>query len=176
MTDTYCSRAALRAAYAPLLDQGIPETDPRYEDYSAVMETDFFAEMYATAEARDAALGPVSRYVEFLGVGAEEIADVDYPLHRMAIGHALDEDGFKVVAEPVVAAIIDHYRDFNDDGCGSLTVKIARVEFTAWFTGPGSTPSIGIVPLYGASVTERDERTATWLVNYLVANLGAKAA
>lgn len=176
MKSHFHTRVNLSPDYADLLDAVIPETDPRHDDCMAVMGTDFFAEAHATPEARDAAVGPANRYVEFIAVEADEIEVVGYPLSRMAIGPAPAENGFDDVAKPILAAVIDHFRDVNPDGCGMLTITIARVQYTAWLDNSGRAPSILMAPLFGAPSTERHERTADWLAGYLFAELGAAAA
>lgn len=113
---SFC-RGKVFAKYAPLLDAPIQGDDPRYDDYMIVMKTEFRLEAYASPEARDARLGPAGEHIEYLPMSPEEVAAVEYSLCRMAIGPALNDDGFERVASAVLGAAIDF--DGAEDASGS---------------------------------------------------------
>lgn len=165
---SFC-RQSPRESHALLLGAPIPEGDPRHDDYVSVTEIDLGAEAHPSEEARDARLGPVSEEVEYVRLSAEEVAAVQFPLGRMAIGPAFDEKGFSEVASAVLAAAID------DDGGNiselSLNVVIARTGYMVRPGGPSGLPEVSWWPLFkpydpeGDWQLERD--TAAWLQGFV---------
>src|SRR5690606_177872 len=134
------------------------ETDPRFDDYMNVMGTAFFAEAFASQEARDAALGPVNLYVEFVPASAAEVAAAQAPLCTMAIGPAFGEPGFEEVASPILSAIADFDAHAFSDRHGPLNVTIARTQYTILVDGRGEV-SVSWHPLYATNSGAREEQT-----------------
>lgn len=73
-----------------------------------------FPEVFASEQARDAALGPFGPYVRFVRATWIEAEIGGFPVSSVAIGHALGEAGFAKVAPPILDAIAD--RIVDDDG------------------------------------------------------------
>ncbi|MGL3107263.1 hypothetical protein [Bradyrhizobium sp. BR 1432] len=69
-----------------------------------------YPEVFATVEARDAALGLFGPYVEYIPIARVEAEIGGFPFAEVAIGHRLGEAGFERVAAPVLDAIADRMR------------------------------------------------------------------
>jgi hypothetical protein len=162
---SFC-RENILAKYAPLLDAPIHEDDPRYGDYEIVMGTEFRAEAHASGEARDAKLGPASEHIEYVSVSAEEVAAVGYPLCRMAIGPALNDAGFELVAPAVLGAAIA-----GNAGGLSMSVVIARTEYLVRSAGPAGSVEVSWRPLFKPYDPQDDQKlereTASWLRGFV---------
>ncbi|MET3927504.1 hypothetical protein [Devosia sp. 2618] len=163
-------RENILAKYAPLLDASIQEDDPRYDDYMIVMGTEFRAEAYASQEARDARLGPAGEHIEYVPVSPEDVAAVEYPLCRMAIGPALNDDDFERVASAVLGAAID-FDGAEDASSLHLDVVIARTEYLVRSVGPSGLPQVSWRPLFEPCDPQDDQKlereTACWLRGFV---------
>lgn len=172
---SFCCQS-LRGNHAPLLGPPIPEDAPRHDDYVSVTEIEFGAEAHPSAEARDARLGPVSEEVEYVRLSAEEVAAVQFPLGRMAIGPALNEKGFSELASAVLAAAIDD--DGGDISELRLSVVIARTGYMVRPGGPSGLPEVSWWPLFKPHDPENDwqlERaTASWLQGFVAGHFSRR--
>ena len=173
---SFC-RENIVAKSAPLLDAEIQKGDPRYDDYMSVMGTEFRAEAFISAEARDARLGPASEHIEYVAVSAEEVAAMEYDWERVAIGPALYEAGFEEVASAVLAAAIDFSGE--DRSALRLNVVIARTEYSVRSVGSSGLPQVSWLPLFNSNVSRDDQKlereTVSWLRGFVAGHF-AKVA
>lgn len=174
---SFC-RENILAKYASLLDTPIQEDDPRYDDYMIVMGTEFRAEAYASQEARDARLGTASEHIEYVAVSAEEVAAVEYPLCRMAIGPELNDAGFECVASAVLGAAID-FDGAEDTSSLHMDVVIARTEYLVRSAGPSGLPQVSWRPLFKPYDPQDDQKvereTASWLRGFVAGHFAPMA-
>ena len=171
MTNLSFARVSLRPDAAVLLDAAVDATDPRYEDHVMVMGTDFFAEAFASSAARDAALGPVDPYVEFVPASEREIEAMEYPVNRMAIGPALGDPGFEAVADVVLPAAVAAAQDRG----GDVTVVVARVSYSVRAPMGDQSGQVTIYPLFGNQTTPADQNTARWLLDCVATRFTERA-
>jgi hypothetical protein len=73
-----------------------------------------FPEAFASATARDAALGPFGPYVQFVEASWTQAEAAGFPISSVAIGHALRDEGFAEVAPEILDAVANCLQE--DDG------------------------------------------------------------
>lgn len=143
-----------------------------------VMGSEFRAEAHASQEARDARLGPASEHIDYVAVSAEEVAAVEYPLFRMAIGPALNDAGFECVASAVLGAAID-FDGAEDASSLDLDVVIARTEYLVRSAGPSGLPQVSWRPLFKPYDLQDDQKlereTASWLRGFVAGHFAPRA-
>lgn len=178
MTKLCFSRETVRDKYVPLMDAPIAESDPRHDDHTIVMEASFRAEAHASDEARDAKLGAVSEYFEYVRASPEEVEAAQYPLGQVAIGPAINEPGFDAVAPVVMTAALDLWLD-RTSGQIDMSVVIARTNyFMRYPDGLNSAPVVSWCPLYEQEATDQhvETETAIWLRGFTAGYFNAIVA
>ena len=163
-------REKILAKYAQPLDAPIHEDDTRYDDYIIVVGTEFRTEAHASQEARDARLAPSSEHIEYFAVSAEEVAAVEYRLLRMAIGPAVNDDGFERVATGVLGAAIG-FDGAEDASSLHLDLVIARTEYLVRSDRRSGLPQVSWRPPFKPYDPEDDQKlerdTASWLRGFV---------
>jgi hypothetical protein len=127
-----------------------------------------FPEAFASAAARDAALGPFGSYVKFVEASWIQAEAAGFPISSVAIGHALHDHGFADVAPLILDAAANRLLD--DD---SHDIIINRTRYII-HTTDGIVRSCGWVTEFDGAPIAIDDAMAT--VKYLTRELSQRLA
>lgn len=81
---------------------------------------EFLVEAYATAEGRDAALGPCGQGLERVPVNHQQVGTGGTPSHRIAIGHRVGECGFEAVLTTIAGHVAANFESSGQEA-GEIT-------------------------------------------------------
>jgi hypothetical protein len=84
---------------------------------------------------------------------------------QVAIGHNIDDIDFSPVANVVLSAQADFWRDFSGTELSQMTVVIDRTRYILTRRNELE-PEVVIAPMYDRLCSEREVRTASWLKSY----------
>jgi hypothetical protein len=155
--------AAKLAASAVLSD----EDDELYTDICGVAPG--FPEVFASTEARDAALGPFGPYVQFVPTTWIEAEGAGFPISSVAIGHALRDPAFAEVAPKILDAVAHRLQD--DD---AHDVIIHRTRYVVRRPTGGAIKTCGWVAEFDGPAIDVNDATET--VAYLDRELNQRIA
>lgn len=127
-----------------------------------------FPEAFASAAARDAALGPFGPYVKFVEASWTQAEAAGFPSSSVAIGHALHDHGFTDVAPLILDAAASCLRE-NDEH----DIIINRTRYIIRATD-GIIRSCGWVTEFDGTPIAIDDAMAT--VEYLTRELNQRLA
>jgi hypothetical protein len=105
-----------------------------------------FPEVFASAEARDAALGYFGPYVEFVPATWIEAETAGFPIASVAIGHALRDPAFPKVASKILDAVASC---LQDDDCHDVVIH--RTRYVVRRLTNGTVQTYGWIPQWSAS-------------------------
>jgi hypothetical protein len=112
------SSLATKLAASPVLSD---EDNELYDAICGVAPG--FPEVFASTEARDAALGYFGPYVEFVPATWIDAETAGFLIASVAIGHALRDPSFPQVAPPILDAIASR---LEDDDCADVVIHRTR--------------------------------------------------
>ncbi|MBL0403742.1 hypothetical protein JKG68_07185 [Microvirga aerilata] len=150
------------------LSRGCDENDG-LRDY--LMGQTSFPEAFASQEARDHARGHINGYIEFVQTTWAEAQAAGFDPSGIAVGPALGEDGFDVIAPMVVSAAVRKMQGTGDTRNIGGTIRhparasitISRVQYEIELGGD-SEAQVLAMPIYAEpSDPSQISETALWL-------------
>jgi len=150
------------------LSQGCDANDGLLE---YLMGQTSFPEAFASQEARDHARGPINGYIEFVQTTWAEAQAAGFDQSGIAVGPALGEDGFDVIAPMVVSAVVHRLlgtgetrnigRAIRHPARASITISRVQYEIEL---GGDSEAQVLAMPIYcEPSDPSQISETALWL-------------
>ncbi|MBM6583924.1 hypothetical protein ILT44_27355 [Microvirga sp. BT689] len=131
-----------------------------------------FPEAFTSPEAQDHARGFINEYIEFIPTTWAEAQAAGFDHSDIAVGPALGEIGFDVIAPMVVSAAV---RKMQQTGAirntaGTIrhparaSITISRIRYEIELGGDNKFQVIAISPIYdGATDTPQTRETVLWL-------------
>lgn len=166
MTALHFTRVTLATSAAAML------ASSNLEDACETLAgTDFYAEAFLTASSRDAAIGQVLGHIEFVAVSAAEVAAVEYPIEKLAIGPKLSSPEFGPVSSIILPAVLESELDYCGGSELQLDVTVNRVQYLITIDRDGQLRSTGCYPLHHQELCDEHWATARWLAAYFSARL-----
>jgi hypothetical protein len=152
MTALHFTRVTLATSAAAML------ASSNLEDACETLAgTDFYAE----------ALG----HIEFVAVSAAEVAAVEYPIEKLAIGPKLSSPEFGPVSSIILPAVLESELDYCGGSELQLDVTVNRVQYLITIDRDGQLRSTGCYPLHHQELCDEHWATARWLAAYFSARL-----
>lgn len=130
--------------------------------YEQLMGCDSYPEAFTSIEMRDAKLGMATEHVNFEPADWARAEAGGFTWSHIAVGPAVEEEGFTAIAPRVLKAMVDEWLDFDLDGDLYGKIIIARVGYN-FFVDFDKKITVHVHSLYGKIEDIAFEATVEWL-------------